>query len=181
MTAVSWCELQTQKTSHRQSKRKEASRLGREGYHASAGPGRLGLLGREKRHDFAQFGANLADGGGKVLGKTGRCFARAGILERGMGALRRDLRGRGARTAVSTFERLAGTGDGVAFAVHEALDFESQFDLAAAIETLAGAALVGLELGKLGFPKAKDVGLDTAKAGDIADFEIQPIGDDGNV
>lgn len=75
-------------------------------------------------------------------------------------------------------ERLAGAGDGESLLVQEALDLEDKFDVAAAVKALAGAALVGLELGELGFPEAEDVGLDGANAGDVADFEVEAVGDD---
>ena len=44
----------------------------------------------------------------------------------------------------------------------EAFDLENLFDIAAAVEALAGSALVRLELGELGLPKAQDIGLEAA-------------------
>jgi hypothetical protein len=65
--------------------------------------------------------------------------------------------------------------------VNEALDLERKFDLPASIEALAGSAFVGLELGKLSFPKTKDVWFDSADAGYIPDLEVQAIRDVGRV
>jgi len=59
---------------------------------------------------------------------------------------------------------LAGAGDGVALVVEKGLDVEGGLYIAAAIETLAGAAFVRLELGKLALPEAEDVG------GNVAEF-----------
>jgi hypothetical protein len=42
---------------------------------------------------------------------------------------------------------------------------------------LSGAALVGLELGELGFPKTQDVGGDIAQACHVADAEVELIRD----
>ncbi len=63
----------------------------------------------------------------------------------------------------------------------EALDLENLFDIAATIEALAGSALVGLELGELGLPKAQDIGLEAADPCDIANLEVEAVGDDGRL
>ena len=74
-------------------------------------------------------------------------------------------------------EDLARAGNGVALVVEQALDAQRHFDVAAAVETLAGAALVGLELGKLALPEAQDVGWNVAEFGDFADAEVELVRD----
>ena len=76
-------------------------------------------------------------------------------------------------------EDLAGAGDGVALVVEEALDAEGHLDVALAVEALAGAALVGLELGEFGLPEAEDVGGNIAELGYIANAEVELVRDDG--
>jgi hypothetical protein len=78
-------------------------------------------------------------------------------------------------------EDLAGTGNGVALVVEEALDAEGGFDVALAVEALACAAFVGLELVEFGLPEAEDVGGDVAEASDVADAEVELIGDDNRL
>jgi hypothetical protein len=75
----------------------------------------------------------------------------------------------------------AGTGDGVALIVEEGLDAQSGFYVALAVEALAGAAFVGLELGELGLPEAQDVGGNVAELGYVADTEVELVGDDRRV
>jgi len=77
-------------------------------------------------------------------------------------------------------ENLARTGERVTLAVDEALDFDGDLDVAFAIEALAGAAFVGLELRELRLPEAQDIWLDFEKARDVPDLEIQTIRDRGN-
>ena len=76
-------------------------------------------------------------------------------------------------------EGLAGAGDGVALVVEQALDAESHFDVALAVEALAGAALVGLELRELGLPETQDVGGDIAQLRYIANAEVELVRNDG--
>ena len=78
-----------------------------------------------------------------------------------------------------TFEDLTGAGDGVALVVEETLDTEGHFDVAAAVETLAGAAFVRFELRKLALPEAEDVGGNVAELGDFADAEVELVRDVG--
>ena len=73
-------------------------------------------------------------------------------------------------------ESLAGAGDGSSLAVDQALDFQNQFNVAAAVEALAGSALGGLELGELRLPEAQDVGLEVDDAGYIANLEVEAVG-----
>jgi hypothetical protein len=47
-----------------------------------------------------------------------------------------------------------------------------------AIHALAGAALDRLEMGKLGLPKAQNVGRQAAELGDLSDAKIKLIRDD---
>jgi len=76
-------------------------------------------------------------------------------------------------------ENLPGAGDGVALVVEEALDAQSHFNIAAAVETLAGAALVGFELRKLALPEAQDIGWNVAELGDFTDTEVKLVRDVG--
>ena len=78
-----------------------------------------------------------------------------------------------------TFEDLASAGDGVALVVEEALDAQGHFDVAAAVETLAGAAFVRLELWEFALPETEDVGRDVAEFGDLADAEVELVRDVG--
>jgi hypothetical protein len=74
-------------------------------------------------------------------------------------------------------EDLARAGDGVALAVEETLDAECHLDVAATIETLAGATFVGFELRELALPEAQDVGWDIAEPGDFTDAEVEFVRD----
>jgi hypothetical protein len=74
-----------------------------------------------------------------------------------------------------SFEDLPCAGDCVALVVEEAFDAESHFDVATAIETLAGATLVWFELRELALPEAKDVGWNVAEFGDFADAEVKLV------
>ena len=78
-----------------------------------------------------------------------------------------------------TFEDLTGARDGVALVVEEALDAQGHFDVAAAVEALAGAAFVRLELRKFALPEAENVGRDVAELGDFADAEVELVRDVG--
>jgi hypothetical protein len=75
------------------------------------------------------------------------------------------------------FEDLAGSRDGVALVVEEGFDAEGHLDVAATVEALAGAALVGFKLGKLALPEAEDVGGDLAQPGDFAYAEVELVRD----
>ena len=78
-------------------------------------------------------------------------------------------------------QREAGTGQRIALDVDQMLDPQSKFHVAAAVKTLARAALVGFELGKLRLPKAQDIGLDSAKFRHVANLEVEAVGDRGRV
>jgi hypothetical protein len=65
--------------------------------------------------------------------------------------------------------------------VDQVFYLQGQLDVAAAVKALAGSALVGLELGKLRLPKAQDVGLELADAGDISNLEVETVGNRGRV
>jgi hypothetical protein len=75
------------------------------------------------------------------------------------------------------FEDLTGTGDGVALVVKEALDTEGHFDVAAAIETLASAAFVRLELREFALPEAEHIGGNVAEFSDLADAKVELVRD----
>jgi len=74
-------------------------------------------------------------------------------------------------------EDLAGAGDGVALVVEKGLDAEDHLDVPAAVETLAGATFVRLELGKFALPEAEDIGRQVAEFRDFADAEVELIRD----
>jgi hypothetical protein len=74
-------------------------------------------------------------------------------------------------------ENLAGSGDGVSLVVEEALDAQSHFDVAAAVETLAGATFVRFELRELTLPETENVGGDVAEFSDLADAEVELVRD----
>src|ERR1700733_15842134 len=78
-----------------------------------------------------------------------------------------------------TFEDLTGARDGVALVVEEALDSQGHFNVAAAVEALAGAAFVRLELREFALPEAENVGRDVAELGDFADAEVELVRDVG--
>ena len=80
-------------------------------------------------------------------------------------------------SAAKMGESLTRAGERVAGGVDKAFDLKRNFDVALAIESLPGSTFIGFELGKLGFPKAEDVGFDFANAGYIANFEIETVGD----
>ena len=72
---------------------------------------------------------------------------------------------------------LAGAGDGESFFVEQLLDAEDALDVAAPIHSLTGAAFDRLELREFRFPEAKHVGRETAQGGDLADAEVELVGD----
>jgi hypothetical protein len=74
------------------------------------------------------------------------------------------------------FEDLASAGDGVALVVEKTLDAKGDFYLFFPVETLSCAAFVGFQLGELGLPEAEDVGRDLAQSGDVADAEVELVG-----
>ena len=134
--------------------------------HARAPARSLRFGSGEDAGDLAQLSARGADDGG-------------GFVEALAGLAGSEWEARLRIGAARMAESLAGTGESVAFAVDEALDLEGHFDIAAAVEALAGAALAGLELGELRLPEAKDVGFDLADASDVANFEIETVWDRG--
>ena len=85
----------------------------------------------------------------------------------------------GCLLALLSLDDLTRARDRVALVVEKRLDVEDGFDIAAAVEALAGAALVGLELGELALPEAQDVGGDVAEARDFADAEVELVRDVG--
>jgi hypothetical protein len=74
-------------------------------------------------------------------------------------------------------EDLACAGNGVTLVVEETFDAESHLHIALAIEALAGATLIGAELGELTLPETEDVGRDLAKAGYFANPEVKLVWD----
>ena len=74
-----------------------------------------------------------------------------------------------------TFKDLTGAGDGVSLAVEKAFDAQGHFDVAAAVETLAGAAFVRFELREFALPEAEDVGGNVAEFGDFADAKVELV------
>ena len=77
------------------------------------------------------------------------------------------------------FEDLTGTGDSVALVVEEALDTKGHFDVAAAIETLACAAFVRLELREFALPESENISGNVTEFSDFADAEVELVRDIG--
>ena len=84
-----------------------------------------------------------------------------------------------AAAALSLFQSLTGASECVALGMDQMLDLQSQLNIAAAVEPLAGSALVGFELRKLRLPKAQDIGFDATDAGDVANLEVEAVRDCG--
>ena len=61
--------------------------------------------------------------------------------------------------------------------MNQALDLQRHFHVALAVEPLAGAALVRLQLRKLRLPESQDIGLNVANSRNIANLEIETIWD----
>jgi hypothetical protein len=133
-----------------------------------ADTGLAGGRGGESAEEVAEFGADLLEPGFDA-GVAGAAFNQ------------RQLRRFGAELAGFEGEDLARAGDGVSLVVEEAADAHGEFDIALAIEALAGAAFVGAHLREFGFPETQDIGFDTAEARDFADAEIKLVGNDGFV
>jgi hypothetical protein len=74
-------------------------------------------------------------------------------------------------------EYLSGARDGVALVIEKTLDAHRHLDVAAAVETLAGATFVRFELWEFALPKAKNVGRNIAELGHFADPEIELVRD----
>ena len=106
-------------------------------------------------------------------GRGNRILALAGV------ARRQRQTGLWIAAAVHLFESLAGAGECVSLGMNQSLDLEGEFHIAAAVEPLAGAAFVGLELGELRLPESQDLGLDLADARDVANLEIETVRDRG--
>ena len=73
-------------------------------------------------------------------------------------------------------QSLAGAGKCISLGVNQALDFQSQFHVALAVESLSGSAFVWFELRELRLPKTQNVGLNLADPGHIANLEIEAVG-----
>jgi hypothetical protein len=127
-----------------------------DGMNCSAGGDGTGEHGEELAEVFLEFFELLVGGGDRTLGH-------------GEG----ELRGVVLHLAL---DGLAGAGDGVALVVEEGFYAEGGFDVAAAVEALAGAAFVGFELGEFALPEAEDVGGNVAETGYFADAEVELVG-----
>ena len=77
-------------------------------------------------------------------------------------------------------EHLASAGDGVALVVEEGLDAHRHLDVAAAVETLTGAAFVRFQLWKLALPEAENVRRDIAELSYFANPEVKLVRDVGS-
>ena len=86
----------------------------------------------------------------------------------------RKLRG---LLALLGLDGLSRAGDGVSLVVEQRLDVEHGLDIAASVETLAGAAFMRLELWKLRLPEAQHVRGNIAEAGDLSDAEVELVRD----
>lgn len=188
---MEFCRNSAQPTGQYRSKKVESVRVWPSGKERIGGlwdGGQRGAAARRARKrrgqqtgNLAQFGAGVADGCGngiEALAGVGGQERRGGLRTR-LGFLPGVLLGR--RATVEHVKGVAGAGEGVALGVDQALDLQNQFDLAAAVKAVAGSALIGFELGKLRFPKAQDVGLEAADAGDITNFEVETVGNCGRV
>ena len=67
---------------------------------------------------------------------------------------------------------LARAFDGIAVVVQQALDFQHQLHVLAAIQTMPFAGFLRPERGEFGLPEAQDVRLDSSQAADLTDAEI---------
>jgi hypothetical protein len=74
-------------------------------------------------------------------------------------------------------EHLPGAGNGVTLAVEKAFDPQRHLNIATAIETLAGAALVGFQLRKFALPETQHVGWNVAESGDFTNAEVELVRD----
>jgi len=80
---------------------------------------------------------------------------------------------------MAVLESLASAGERVALGVNQPLDFKDQLDFTAAVEALAGAAFIWLELGELRLPESEHIRFQAADTGNIPNLEIEAIGDRG--
>jgi hypothetical protein len=74
-------------------------------------------------------------------------------------------------------QSLPGARKRISLAINEPFDFDRDLNIAFAIEALAGAALIGLQLRKLRFPETKHIRLHFENARHIPDFEVETVGD----
>ena len=80
---------------------------------------------------------------------------------------------------MAVLESLASAGKRVALGVNQPLDFKDQLDFTAAVEALAGAAFIRLELGELRLPESEHIRFQAADTRNIPNLEIEAIGDRG--
>src|SRR6266403_3113029 len=73
-------------------------------------------------------------------------------------------------------EAAFGAFDRVALDVEEAADLDQELDVLAAVEAVAGAGLAGAEDAELRLPVADDVGLHADQLRDLADLEVELVG-----
>ena len=83
----------------------------------------------------------------------------------------------GATAAMALFQNLAGARKRIALSVDQLLDIQGQLNVAAAVEPLARAAFVGLELGKLRLPETQNIGFDATDASHVPNLEVEAVGD----
>jgi hypothetical protein len=95
----------------------------------------LRIGSREHACDFAELGARGSDDGRSLVEALG-----------GFSWRERETRLLGAAHGTQS---LASAGERIAFAMHQALDFEGHLHIASAIEALTSAAFAGLELREL--------------------------------
>ena len=70
------------------------------------------------------------------------------------------------------------TGNGETFFIKKLANLKYIAHVAPPVHALSGAALDRLQLGELGFPEAQHVRRQMAEASDLADAEIEFVGDD---
>ena len=129
------------------------------GFEHEAGSLRFVFGGERRLGDggcVGEAGRAAEDGGegAELVVEDGEAVALLGVFT-DLGARRRRRRDRGGGGLLSRlddrfagggfgFEDLAGAGDSVALVVEQALDAEGCFDVALAVEALAGATFIGL-------------------------------------
>ena len=143
------------------------ARLHREGSQPGSTAGWLGGRNGQQSGDLAQLSAGVADRRGNRIGAlagVAYCHGRTGLR---------------IAAPIHLFQSLARAGKRISLGMNEPLYLQGHFNIAAAIEPLTSAALVGLELRELRLPESQHVGLNLADARNVANLEIKTVRDCG--
>jgi len=133
--------------------------------HPAASARRLRSRGGEHSGNLAQLCADVSNcSGGSIQTLAG--------FGCGQGKARLRI-----STAMHLLKGLARAGKSVSLGMNQALDIQSQFHITTAVKPLSGATFVGLKLRKLRLPEAQYIGLNPADPSDIANLEIETVGD----